>query len=149
MNILCRESFSVSWCVWNCSDTATSLGIYSDCSAIIVLFLCYYWTRAVLIIQPSQLLQVISMKYYFPPVFCFHLRGTAIEPFYFHHAEPHAVLHGFYFMNNFHSLPEAGITLFELTVVNNWSIIMEVQWENFARPFLQNLFPGLCHCHRD
>ena len=29
-------------------------------------------------------------------------------------------------MNNFHSLPEAEVTLFELTVVNNWSIIMEV-----------------------
>ena len=58
------------------------------------------------------------------------LRGSPIESFYFHHPQPHAVLHGFYFMNNFHSLPEAGVTLFELTVVNNWSIIMEVT----ARP---------------
>lgn len=31
----------------------------------------------------------------------------------------------YYWLNNFASLPSAGVTLFELTVVNNWFIIME------------------------
>ena len=31
----------------------------------------------------------------------------------------------YYYLNNFRSLPVAGVTLFELTVVNNWFIIME------------------------
>ena len=32
---------------------------------------------------------------------------------------------GFYFLNNFNTLPNAYVTLFELMVVNNWFIIME------------------------
>jgi hypothetical protein len=32
---------------------------------------------------------------------------------------------GLYYLNNFKSLPISGVTLFELTVVNNWFIIME------------------------
>jgi len=78
---------------------------------------------------------VILLLYYFFAIIGLELfssynllnccKGTPIESFYSHHPDPHAVIHGFYFMNNFNSLPEAGITLFELTVVNNWSIIME------------------------
>lgn len=31
----------------------------------------------------------------------------------------------YYFLNNFDNIFMAGVTLFELTVVNNWFIIME------------------------
>merc|ERR1719186_515742 len=78
---------------------------------------------------------VLQLLYYFFAIIGLELfssydltnccKGLSIESFYFHHPDPHAVLHGFYFLNNFHSLPQAGVTLFELTVVNNWSIIME------------------------
>jgi len=82
-------------------------------STVIVLLLLYYFFA------------IIGLELFSSYNLLNCCKGTAIEPFYFHHSDPHAVLHGFYFMNNFHSLPEAGITLFELTVVNNWSIIME------------------------
>merc|ERR1719186_317471 len=78
---------------------------------------------------------VLQLLYYFFAIIGLELfssydltnccKGSSIESFYFHHPDPHAVLHGFYFLNNFQSLPQAGVTLFELTVVNNWSIIME------------------------
>eukprot|EP00092_Neocalanus_flemingeri_P018251 GFUD01019752.1.p1 GENE.GFUD01019752.1~~GFUD01019752.1.p1 ORF type:complete len:800 (-),score=165.21 GFUD01019752.1:93-2492(-) len=77
---------------------------------------------------------VLQLLYYFFAIIGMELfssydltnccKGSPIESFYFHHPDPDD-LHGFYFLNNFHSLPQAGVTLFELTVVNNWSIIME------------------------
>eukprot|EP00092_Neocalanus_flemingeri_P018250 GFUD01019751.1.p1 GENE.GFUD01019751.1~~GFUD01019751.1.p1 ORF type:complete len:800 (-),score=175.20 GFUD01019751.1:41-2440(-) len=78
---------------------------------------------------------VLQLLYYFFAIIGMELfssydltnccKGSPIESFYFHHPDPNDGLHGFYFLNNFHSLPQAGVTLFELTVVNNWSIIME------------------------
>ena len=101
-------------------------------STVIVLQLLYYFFAIIglEVFSSYDLLNCCKYVYLFgltlhhlPDIF---YRGSPIESFYFHHPEPHAVLHGFYFMNNFHSLPEAAVTLFELTVVNNWSIIMEV-----------------------
>ena len=48
-------------------------------------------------------------------------------------------LGNYYYLNNFKNLPSAGVTLFELTVVNNWFIIMEghtiVSGTEIARAF--------------
>jgi len=82
-------------------------------STVIVLLLLYYFFA------------IIGLELFSSYNLLNCCKGTPIEPFYSHHPDPHAVIHGFYFMNNFNSLPEAGITLFELTVANNWSIIME------------------------
>jgi len=96
-------------------------------STVIVLLLLYYFFA------------IIGLELFSSYNLLNCCKGTAIEPFYFHHPDPQSVLHGFYYMNNFHSLPEAGITLFELTVVNNWSIIMEayvmVTGTNWTRLF--------------
>ena len=51
-------------------------------------------------------------------------RWFPIESFYFNHPEPHAVLCGFYFMN-IEQFPQFTRSSWD-TVVNNWSIIMEV-----------------------
>lgn len=82
-------------------------------STVIVLLLLYYFFA------------IIGLELFSSYSLLNCCKGTPIETFYSHHPDPHAVIHGFYFMNNFNSLPVAGITLFELTVVNNWSIIME------------------------
>jgi len=94
-----------------------------------------FGTAVILLPHLVSTVIVLQLLYYFFAIIGLELfssydllnccKGSPIESFYFHHPEPHAVLHGFYFMNNFHSLPEAAVTLFELTVVNNWSIIME------------------------
>lgn len=39
----------------------------------------------------------------------------------------------YYFLNNFDNLFIAGVTLFELTVVNNWFIIMEGNMAKYKR----------------
>ena len=45
----------------------------------------------------------------------------------------------YYYLNNFQNMASAGVTLFELTVVNNWFIIMEghtiVSGTEMARAF--------------
>lgn len=49
--------------------------------------------------------------------------NTTVEQFYSY--ENGSSTNNYYYLNNFKSLSEAGVTLFELTVVNNWFIIME------------------------
>lgn len=51
------------------------------------------------------------------------LRNTTVEQFY---KEDNTTLYpDYYYLNNFDDIFMAGVTLFELTVVNNWFIIME------------------------
>jgi len=50
-------------------------------------------------------------------------KGSTVEPYYNYNDNSSGI--GYYYLNNFESLPVAGVTLFELTVVNNWFIIME------------------------
>ena len=43
----------------------------------------------------------------------------------FYHADNGSLYQNYYYLNNFDNIFMAGVTLFELTVVNNWFIIME------------------------
>ncbi|XP_077289206.1 two pore calcium channel protein 1-like [Arctopsyche grandis] len=49
--------------------------------------------------------------------------NTTVEDFYKYSANSSTAL-GFYYLNTFENLLTSGVTLFELTVVNNWFIIM-------------------------
>lgn len=76
-------------------------------SAVVVLYLIYYFFA------------IIGME-------CFgHLslenccKNTTVEQFYANDSGE------YYYLNNFQNMASAGVTLFELTVVNNWFIIME------------------------
>lgn len=60
--------------------------------------------------------------YYSMSVF-FFCRNTTVEDFYKYSANSSTAL-GFYYLNTFENLLTSGVTLFELTVVNNWFIIM-------------------------
>jgi len=82
-------------------------------SSVIALLLLYY------------VFAIIGMELFSPYELLNCCNGTSIERFYVQHEDPSSILHGYYYLNNFHSLFEAGVTLFELMVVNNWSIIME------------------------
>ncbi|XP_050410021.1 two pore channel protein 1 isoform X1 [Patella vulgata] len=50
-------------------------------------------------------------------------KNTSVEDFYAY--DNNSIFHGYYYLNNFENILASGVTLFELTVVNNWFIIME------------------------
>ncbi|XP_029642687.1 two pore calcium channel protein 1-like [Octopus sinensis] len=75
----------------------------------------------------------IMMLYYFFGIIGMELIGdvdltnccknTSVEDFY--REDNSTSIQGFYYLNNFQNILYSGVTLFELTVVNNWFIIME------------------------
>ncbi len=80
-------------------------------SAIIVLLLTYYFFA------------IIGME-------CFHAvklydccKNSSVESFF--NYEEDSVGNLYFYLNNFQTMTESGVTLFELTVVNNWFVIME------------------------
>ncbi|XP_060068697.1 two pore channel protein 1-like [Ylistrum balloti] len=50
-------------------------------------------------------------------------KNTSVEDFYKYSND--SFFEGYYYLNNFENILVSGVTLFELTVVNNWFIIME------------------------
>lgn len=52
-----------------------------------------------------------------------YFRNSTVEDFYKFSQNGTSVL-GYYYLNTFENLVTSGITLFELTVVNNWFILM-------------------------
>ena len=52
-----------------------------------------------------------------------HFSNTIVEQYYREYNN--SVYAGYYYLNNFSNILVSGVTLFELTVVNNWFIIME------------------------
>ena len=76
-------------------------------SAVIVLLLIYYFFA------------IIGMEVFGEDDLTNCCVNTSMEQFY---SEASG---NYYYLNNFQAMPLAGVTLFELTVVNNWFIIME------------------------
>ena len=69
-------------------------------------------------------------------------KNTTVEPFYTWDKNSTGL--GYYYLNNFHNLPRAYVTLFELMVVNNWHIIMEgyaqVTGSDWSRIFFMTFY---------
>jgi len=90
-------------------------------SAVIVLDLIYYFF-AIIGMECFGKLELINC-----------CKNSTVEQFYKNDTG------SYYYLNNFKNLPSAGVTLFELTVVNNWFIIMEghtiVSGTEIARAF--------------
>ena len=53
----------------------------------------------------------------------FERRNTSVEAYFAY--DPNVTVNGYYYLNNFENLVTSHITLFELTVVNNWYVLME------------------------
>ena len=60
-------------------------------------------------------------------------RDTAVKDFYKYDPTANATIGYYYYLNNFSNLLISGVTLFELTVVNNWFIVMEA-YASVAHP---------------
>lgn len=54
-------------------------------------------------------------------------RNTTVEQFYRYDNTTFYL--DYYYLNNFDNIFIAGVTLFELTIVNNWFIIMEGEYK--------------------
>ena len=50
-------------------------------------------------------------------------KNTSVEAYFAY--DPNVTVNGYYYLNNFENLVTSYITLFELTVVNNWYVLME------------------------
>jgi len=81
-----------------------------NCAAIVLIFVYYFYG-----IIGLELFHRVQLRN------C--CKNTTVEPYYNYNDNSSGI--GYYYLNNFESLPAAGVTLFELTVVNNWFIIME------------------------
>ena len=89
-----------------------------------------FGTAVILMPRLISALIVLLLTYYFFAIIgmeCFgHMdlidccKNTSMEQYYRAGNDT-----GYYYLNNFQSLPISGVTLFELTVVNNWFIIMD------------------------
>ena len=92
-----------------------------------------FGTAVILMPRLTSAAIVLLLTYYFFGIIgmeCFnHLKlknccvNTSVEEFYKYEAGSNS--NSYYYLNTFNNMPEAGVTLFELTVVNNWFITME------------------------
>ena len=92
-----------------------------------------FGTAVILIPRLNSAIIVLLLLYYFFAIIgmeCFHdlplincCVNTSVEQFY--HFTKGSDDNAYYWLNNFNNMPAAGVTLFELTVVNNWYITME------------------------
>ncbi|XP_042876228.1 two pore calcium channel protein 1-like [Penaeus japonicus] len=92
-----------------------------------------FQTLVILLPRVMSAIVVIIITYYFFAIIGMELFSqydmknccvnTTVEQFY--KDDNTTVYVNYYYLNNFDDLFKAGVTLFELTVVNNWFIIME------------------------
>ncbi|XP_052214317.1 two pore channel protein 1-like isoform X2 [Dreissena polymorpha] len=95
-------------------------------------------TFFMLIWRLSSLVVMIILVYYFFAIIAMEMfrnsdltnccKNTSVEANYAH-SNTSA---GFYYLNNFSNIFISGVTLFELTVVNNWYVIMEGYAHGFS-----------------
>lgn len=64
--------------------------------------------------------------------------NTTVEDFYKYSVNSTNAI-GYYYLNNFSNLLASGVTLFELTVVNNWFIVMDA-FASVANPYSRIYF---------
>ncbi|KAG0729596.1 Two pore calcium channel protein 1 [Chionoecetes opilio] len=145
--------FRSGWNVWDFAITALALGgivaeEFADSFFYIVIlrplrllrlfrvrkrYHAVFQTLVILLPRIVSAIIIIIITYYFFAVVGMEVYSqydmknccvnTTVEQFY---KEDNSTLYpDFYFLNNFDNIFMAGVTLFELTVVNNWFIIME------------------------
>ncbi|XP_026679156.1 two pore calcium channel protein 1-like, partial [Diaphorina citri] len=120
---------------WNFYDFLVT---YGSLLAIFIMYTdpSFYY---VVVLRPMRLLRLFKMKKRYrdiigtlallSPLIRSHMKnccnGTPVEDFYkvSSHNESSATL-GYYYLNTFSNLAVSYVTLFELTVVNNWFIVM-------------------------
>lgn len=82
------------------------------------------WSTAVVMMVMYYFFAIIGMELFSKYDLKNCCVNTTVEDFYKYNANSTSAL-GYYYLNNFSDLLSSGVTLFELTVVNNWFIVMD------------------------
>ncbi|XP_018562124.1 two pore calcium channel protein 1 isoform X2 [Anoplophora glabripennis] len=98
---------------------------YRDIFGTLVLLSPLMWSTAVVMMVMYYFFAIIGMELFSQ----YDLRNccvnSTVEDFYKYSSNSSTSGIGYYYLNNFSNLFVSGVTLFELTVVNNWFIIMD------------------------
>ncbi|XP_056633174.1 two pore calcium channel protein 1-like isoform X1 [Diorhabda sublineata] len=96
---------------------------YRDIFGTLVLLSPLMWSTGIVMMVMYYFFAIIGMELFSP----YHLKNccvnTTVEDFYKSNGTSSGI--GYYYLNNFSNLLISGVTLFELTVVNNWFIVMD------------------------
>lgn len=96
------------------------------------------WSTAIVMLVMYYFFAIIGMELFSQ----YDLRNccinTTVEDFYKYSANSTNAI-GYYYLNNFSNLLASGVTLFELTVVNNWFIVMDA-YASIANPYSRIYF---------
>lgn len=96
---------------------------YRDIFGTLVLLSPLMWSTAVVMMVMYYFFAIVGMELFSDYVLENCCVGSTVEPFYSNSSNASGIT--YYYMNNFSDLLMSGVTLFELTVVNNWFIIMD------------------------
>ncbi|XP_050302250.1 two pore calcium channel protein 1-like isoform X2 [Anthonomus grandis grandis] len=96
---------------------------YRDIFGTLVLLSPLMWSTAVVMMVMYYFFAIVGMELFADYNLQNCCVGTTVEPFYKYNISNSGI--GYYYLNNFSDLLSSGVTLFELTVVNNWFIIMD------------------------
>ncbi|XP_017772430.1 PREDICTED: two pore calcium channel protein 1-like isoform X2 [Nicrophorus vespilloides] len=99
---------------------------YRDIFGTLVLLSPLMWSTAVVMLVMYYFFAIIGMELFASSSEALKncCVNTTVEDFFKYSANGTTAI-GYYYMNNFGNLLSSGVTLFELTVVNNWFIIMD------------------------
>ena len=111
---------------------------YRDIFGTLVLLSPLMWSTAIVMLVVYYFFAIIGMELFSK----YDLRNccvnTTVEDFYKYSANATTMI-GYYYLNSFSDLMTSGVTLFELTVVNNWFIIMDA-FSSVAGPWSRIFF---------
>ncbi|KAJ8954129.1 hypothetical protein NQ318_005723 [Aromia moschata] len=98
---------------------------YRDIFGTLVLLSPLMWSTGIVMMVMYYFFAIIGMELFSQ----YDLRNccvnSTVEDFYKYSSNSSTSGIGYYYLNNFSNLFTSGVTLFELTVVNNWFIIMD------------------------
>ncbi|XP_045469112.1 two pore channel protein 1-like [Harmonia axyridis] len=111
---------------------------YRDIFGTLVLLSPLMWSTTVVMLVMYYFFSIIGMEFFAP----YDLRNccvnTTVEDFYKFSTNTTSPL-GYYYLNNFSDLLSSAVTLFELTVVNNWFIVMDA-YASVTNPYSRLFF---------
>ncbi|GJQ79890.1 hypothetical protein Trydic_g18337 [Trypoxylus dichotomus] len=110
---------------------------YRDIFGTLVLLSPLMWSTAIVMMVVYYFFAIIGMELFSKYDLKNCCINTTVQNFY-HYSEDSTAI-GYYYLNSFTDLLTSGVTLFELTVVNNWFIIMDA-FASVAGPWSRIFF---------
>ncbi|ERL92570.1 hypothetical protein D910_09883, partial [Dendroctonus ponderosae] len=113
---------------------------YRDIFGTLVLLSPLMWSTAVVMMVMYYFFAIVGMELFAGYTLENCCLNSTVEPFYKFYSNSSNSGIAYYYLNNFSNLLTSGVTLFELTVVNNWFIIMDAYAFVSGQPYLRLFF---------